>query len=251
VIPTRNEAASLPAVLRAVSMLDVVTEVVIVDGASIDGTVEVARRELPAAVIVLQRGVGKGGALRQGIAAASGDVVVTFDGDGSADADEIPRFVEALVAGADLAKGSRTLPGGGSDDFTPFRRLGNRYLTLLVNALFGVRYTDLCYGYNAFWHCHASTLLPHTDGFEVEAVTAVRAVQGGLRVVEVPSRELPRTFGTSKLHPVRDGLVIQAAIIREWRQARRLRHLVGPGAGRGSLVEVDESVAASVSVAGS
>jgi hypothetical protein len=74
-----------------------------------------------------------------------------FDADGSADPDEIPRFIEALVEGADFAKGSRFRPGGGSADITAVRRLGNRFLHTWMNVSFGTRFTDLCYGYNAFW----------------------------------------------------------------------------------------------------
>ena len=221
IIPTRNEARNLPAVLAALAVLEIVSEVVIVDGGSTDGTLEVARAEMPDAVVLRQQGLGKGGALRQGIARASGDIVVTLDADGSAKPSEIPRFVEALVNGADVAKGSRMLPGGGSEDLTFLRRLGNSYLTRLVNVLFGVGYSDLCYGYNAFWRVHATALLPATDGFEVEAIIGVRAAQFEFRVAEVPSLELPRVHGMSNLSPIRDGFRIQSSIVRERMRGRR------------------------------
>ncbi len=73
------------------------------------------------------------------------------DTDGSTDPAEIPRFVAALCRGADFAKGSRFRAGGGSTDITLLRRIGNDGLNTFVNLLFGTRFTDLCYGYNAFW----------------------------------------------------------------------------------------------------
>ena len=87
-----------------------------------------------------------------------------FDADGSADPREIDRFVGALTEGADFAKGSRYTTGGGSHDLTLLRSLGNRALNLLANRALRTRYTDLCYGYNAFWRRILPILaLPGTD----------------------------------------------------------------------------------------
>ena len=91
--------------------------------------------------------------------------------------------------GADFAKGSRFANGGGTDDMTPIRKLGNRALCTVVNRKFGARYTDLCYGYNAFWrHCLDQIDLDCT-GFEVETLMNIRVVKAGLRVQEIPSHE--------------------------------------------------------------
>ena len=77
-----------------------------------------------------------------------------LDADGSADPREIPRFVNTLVDGADFAKGTRFVLGGGSSDITRIRAWGNKSLNGRVNVLYRTNYTDLCYGYNAFWvHC--------------------------------------------------------------------------------------------------
>src|SRR5919106_623141 len=149
VIPALNEQDNLPHVLPRIPAL--VDEVVLVDGASTDNTVEVARRLRPDILVVNQVGSGKGAALRSGFAAASGEIIVTIDADGSTDPAEIPFFVHALLAGADVAKGSRFLHGGGTSDMPLHRRLGNGMFVQLVRRLYGGRYTDLCYGYNAFW----------------------------------------------------------------------------------------------------
>jgi glycosyltransferase involved in cell wall biosynthesis len=164
--------------------------------------------------VLEQRAAGKGDALAQGFAAATGDIVVTVDGDGSTDPAEIPLFVGALLAGADMVKGSRFLATGGSDDLTVIRTIGARGLTSLVNVLFGTRYTDLCYGYNAFWRdCLGQ--ISTAAGFEVETSMNISAARAGLTVAEVPSYELARVYGTSNLRTVRDGLRVLGAIVGE------------------------------------
>src|SRR5919112_4376314 len=148
VVPVKNEAANLREVLPR---LPKVHEVILVDGNSVDGSVEAAREVLPEVRVVRQTRKGKGNALAAGFLAASGDIIVMFDADGSADPAEIPRFVGALVAGADFAKGSRFADGGGSEDITYLRKWGNEGLSFVANLLFRTRFTDLCYGFNAFW----------------------------------------------------------------------------------------------------
>ena len=156
VIPAKNEARNLEHVFGTIPAW--VDEIVLVDGHSTDDTVAVAQRLHPSVKIVHQQGLGKGDALQAGFAVAKGEIIVMMDADGSTDGNEIPRFVAALITGADFAKGSRFASGGGSDDITFSRHLGNKILSGLVNRLFGTRYTDLCYGYNAFWAKHLSTL---------------------------------------------------------------------------------------------
>jgi hypothetical protein len=138
-----------------------------------------------------------------------------LDADGSTDPAEIPLYLDRLFEGADFAKGSRFIQGGGSVDITLVRRLGNRCLNAVVNVLFGTRYTDLCYGYNAFWADVLPAINVTCDGFEVETLINVRAAKAGLTVAEVPSVEEQRIHGVSKLHPVRDGLRVLRTILGE------------------------------------
>jgi glycosyltransferase involved in cell wall biosynthesis len=235
VIPTYNEAKNLPHVFSRLPAD--LHEVILVDGRSVDGTIEVARALRPDVKIVLQNRVGKGNAMACGFAAATGDVLVMLDADGSAAPEEIPAFVAALTAGADFAKGTRFARGGGSSDITRVRAWGNRWLNRAANILFGTRYTDLCYGYNAFWaHClPALELEPGTrsadeklwgDGFEIETIINTRMAKAGMRIEEVPSFEHERVHGISNLNTWRDGFRVLAALVVErvngiGRQGRR------------------------------
>jgi glycosyltransferase involved in cell wall biosynthesis len=187
----------------------------VVDGHSTDDTVAVARRLRPDVRILAQTGRGKGNALAVGFAAATGDIFVTLDADGSTDAAEIPRFVAALCNGADFVKGSRFAQGGASSDITLVRRLGNRGLNALVNTLYGTSYTDLCYGYNAFWARCLPYMRVDCDGFEVETLINVRIAKGGLVIHEVPSYERDRIHGRSNLHAIRDGSRVLRTIALE------------------------------------
>ncbi len=213
VIPARNEAANLPHVFGTLPRW--VDEIVVVDGHSSDDTMAVARALCPQAKVIAQPGRGKGDALLAGFAAATGEIIVTIDADGSTDGAEIIQFVGALVAGADFAKGSRFSGSGRSDDITGVRRGGNRLLNLLVNRLFRTQFTDLCYGYNAFWARHLGDLRLQCAGFEVETLMNIRAAKAGLKIHEIPSHERRRIYGSSNLHACRDGWRILKVIIRE------------------------------------
>lgn len=261
VIPAKNEAHNLEVLLPD---LPDVHETLLVDGNSTDGTVDIARAIRPDIRVVQQTRKGKGNALACGFEAATGDVIVMFDADCSADPREIARFVDVLVAGADFAKGSRFHPGGGSADITRLRAAGYRALNVIANRMMRARYTDLCYGYNAFWVDILPALdLPSTDiatmdgaattgapdngapangapangesssdggmlwgdGFEIETVINCRIAAAGLQIVEVPSYELLRVFGDSNLNAMTDGLRVLKTIGTERRRVGRLKAL--------------------------
>jgi glycosyltransferase involved in cell wall biosynthesis len=233
VIPAKNEARNLPHVFAGLPRG--LHEIILVDGDSTDDTVSVARKLRPDITIIGQTRKGKGNALACGFAAATGDFIVMLDADGSTDPAEIPRFVDALIEGADFAKGSRFMPGAGSSDISRIRQMGNFWLNKVVNLLYGTRYTDLCYGYNAFRReClsvmdldageptdHGAEEMHWGDGFEVETLINVRIAKAGLRVAEVPSFERSRYYGTSNLNAVSDGIRVLRTIHAERRRGSR------------------------------
>ena len=235
VVPAKNEAANLREVLPR---LPEVHEVILVDGHSVDGSIEVARAILPGIRVVSQTRKGKGNALAAGFLAATGDIIVMFDADGSADPTEIPAFVQALVDGADFAKGSRFAEGGGSEDITGLRSLGNAGLNLVANIAFRTRFSDLCYGYNAFWRDLVPVLdlpgldLPAPDsgmlwgdGFEIETVINCRMAAADVAITEVGSVELSRIHGESNLRTFSDGFRVLRTILAEHRRMRRTRRV--------------------------
>lgn len=231
VIPARNEAKNLEMVLPELPRVD---QLILVDGNSVDDTMEVAQRLQPDITLVQQTRTGKGNALACGFEAAKGDIIVMFDADGSADPAEIPAFVAALLSGADFAKGTRFHQDGGSDDITVLRKVGNAFLSKLANLAFGTKFSDLCYGYNAFWrdivpllnlppvdHVTSGTRVPWGDGFEIETLLNCRVAATALSIIEVPSVERPRIFGDTNLRTFADGTRVLRTILAEWRRAAR------------------------------
>jgi hypothetical protein len=201
IIPVRD-AAGLPPLLRSLHPggLPAADEVIVVTAAPAEDAAVLAA--CPEALIVRQSRTGVGNALTCGFAAATGDIVVTLDGDGATDPGELPRYVAALLAGADVALGSRYTDGGRDLTGGRFRRGLNLVLIWLVNVLYGVHRTDPGFGYAAFWRDAIDRLgLPDPspaspaawgDGPEIEALLTVRTAARGLTVTEVAGVAYPR-----------------------------------------------------------
>ncbi|MCW2512401.1 MAG: glycosyl transferase [Mycobacterium sp.] len=211
IIPVRNEARNIAWVLEQIA--DEVDEIILVDGNSTDATVITACSYRPDIRVVPQEGAGKGSALRTGFLAATSDIIVMMDADGSMAPQEIRHYLHFLSNGYDFVKGSRFIVGGGSLDITKFRRLGNRFLLSVFNTLYDAELTDLCYGFCAFHRRYLELLALSATGFEIEAEMVVRASKAGLRVAEVPSLEMPRRSGKSNLHAIRDGIRVLRTVL--------------------------------------
>jgi glycosyltransferase involved in cell wall biosynthesis len=218
VIPALNEADNLRWLLPQLATVD---EVIVVDGESVDGTDKVVRELCPDGTLIRQRPRGKGAALRAGFAAATGDIIVMLDADGSMDPLEIDTLVVLMARGFDIVKGSRNSCGGGSQDLTFIRGLGNQLFVWLANALYGTAWSDLCYGYIALRRSVLDRLHLHSDGFEIETEICVHAVTAHLTVAEVPSYELNRRSGVSNLHPLRDGWRVLKVLLRNRLRRRK------------------------------
>jgi glycosyltransferase involved in cell wall biosynthesis len=180
---------------------------------------------MPSIKVFLEPLRGKGAALRTGYQNSSGDIIIVMDADGSNDPREIPRFVMALGEGSDFVKGSRFSHGGGTTDMPRVRQFGNKFFVFLVNLFFNVHFTDLCYGYHAFWrYCLDYLNLDDVNGFEIDTAIYVRTILLRLRLTEVPSFEGYRFRGEGKLRTIPDGLRVLVTILREIARNIRFPH---------------------------
>ena len=203
IIPTLNEAGSIEAVLREIPR-DVVDEILIVDGASTDGTAEIVRRQGDR--VIQQEGRGYGAAIATGFKHVSGDIIVLADADGSYNLDDIRLLVQRVQDGADLALGSRYLPESGSEDDTLIRYVGNKVFTWTLGKLYGVELTDALFFYMAIRRDVVRSITATSPGFEYIVEFLIKAQRGGFKFAEIPSLEKSRTAGKSKVNAFKDGL---------------------------------------------
>lgn len=212
IIPTLNEAGSIEGVLKEIPRA-VVDEVLIVDGQSTDGTPELVRRL--GYEVIQQEGKGYGAAIATGLRRVRGDVVVLADADGSYNLDDIPRLVERIREGADIALGSRYLPDSGSEDDTRVRYIGNKIFTYLLQTLYGLDVSDALFFYVAIRREVFESITATSPGFEYIVEFLIKAHRAGFKSAEIPSAEKKRTAGTSKVNALYDGLRILAVMVRE------------------------------------
>ena len=193
IIPSFNEMATLPEILKRIAALPIDKEVVVVDDGSTDGTREwldkaAAEKLFPFDLKVLKHKAnkGKGGALLTGFAAAAGEIVIIQDADLEYDPRYIPEIVRPIEGGAfDVVYGSRLLSGG-SHTYNIFYLWGNQFLTMLVNLLFGAKMTDSYTCYKAFRTPLVRSLCLVSSGFEIEAEISCKTAFRKYRFTEIP-----------------------------------------------------------------
>jgi dolichol-phosphate mannosyltransferase len=199
VIATKNEAATIQDVIEGVRPH--ADEILVVDGHSTDDTRRLAMEV--GARVELDRGRGKGDAVRTAIEKAKGDVLVFIDADGSHEPADIPRLVAPILRDeADLVIASRGR--GGSDEafgtISDFmRHTGGHIILLAINYRFGVRLTDCQNGFRAIRSDVARRLGLREDLATIEQEMLIRCLKGGHRVTDVPSHEYRRRFGETRL----------------------------------------------------
>ena len=213
VIPTLNEQDNMHKLLKEIQSVikGYKYEIIIVDGHSHDNTVKFAR-QMGASVIY--DNIGKGSALRKGLDAAKGRIIIAMDADLSHRPNEIKLLIAGIETGYDLCMGSRFLTGGGSDDMPLVRIMGNKAFVAIVNILYGSHYTDMCYGYRSFASGVSKRLNLAEEGFGIETEISIKAQKRHLRILEVPSYEKLRESGEGKLRSIKDGWIILKTILR-------------------------------------
>jgi glycosyltransferase involved in cell wall biosynthesis len=202
IVPAYNEEASIAQVLQGLLRLEQVLplpfEVIVVDDASNDRTGQIASDF--AAVKYVRHAVngGKGVALRTGVRAATGDIIVIQDADDEYPPDEIPRLIEPILNGdADVVFGSRFL--GHRQGMSVSHRVGNQILSWTTNLLYGVSLTDVMTGYKVFARRVLDSFELTEPDFSVEVEIVSKCLRQGWRIVELPIRYNYRTTGASKI----------------------------------------------------
>lgn len=217
VIPTMNEEKNLPIVLKDIKEFfrkrsNYSYEIIIADGHSKDNTVKVAKSF---GCRIICDHLAKGAALLKGMEIAEGDIIVTMDADVSQRPLELGLLLEGIQAEYDIVMGSRFIQGGGTEDMPWYRKMGNKMYVHFVNLLWGMNYTDLCYGYRAFRNGVWKKLNLRSTGFGIEAEISIKAAKKNLKILEVPSFEKKRLYGRGKLMTFKHGWVILKTILKE------------------------------------
>jgi glycosyltransferase involved in cell wall biosynthesis len=233
IIPTQNEAQAIARVLADLPS-NLVTEVIVVDSNSNDGTTEIAARTGARVIQEPRRGYGR--ACLTGLAAAnSPDIVVFLDGDYSDRPSELPVLLGPIIQGAaDITVGSRLGQQRIPAALPWHQAFGNRFAAGLIRLLYGLNITDL----GPFRAARADSLCAlaleeTTYGWAVEMI--LKGARSGLRVVEVPVTYYPR-IGKSKISGTLKGTVGAAWFIL----SLMLRYYFWTPAGRNSMVRVTE-----------
>ena len=205
IIPVYNEEQTIDEVIARVSAVElpgVEKEIVIANDGSTDGTRRIIDARVwpsgaPVHVYHSPINLGKGAAVRIGLAFATGDVLLVQDADLELDPSEYGRLLEPLTAGrADVVYGSRFL---GENRRIPGRtRAANRFLTLLTNALYGSRLTDMETAYKVMRREALAGLRLRAVGFDIEPELTAKLLLAGRRIVEVPISYKPRTKDEGK-----------------------------------------------------
>ena len=220
VIPAFNEAQTIEALLRRVAELGLDAEMIVVDDGSTDETVAILERldgDMPGLRVMRQpRNLGKGAAVRVGIAASTSEIVLIQDADLEYDPADIPRLVAPLRDGrADVVYGTRLRGGSEPQRAHMFwHYAGNRLLSLLTNILFNTTISDMEVGYKAFRGDLVRSIRLVSNDFAFEPEITAKVLRRGVRLYEVPIAYYGRTYDEGKKITWRDGLKAIAALAR-------------------------------------
>lgn len=218
-IPCYNEAPTIGKVVRDFRTKLPEAQILVCDNDSTDSSAADAERA--GAKVIREDRRGKGFAIQALLGSVEGDVCVLVDGDDTYFAEDVHALLAPVVAGrADMVVGNR-LQDAPSDSLTELRRLGNRLIPWAINRAFETRFTDVLSGYRALSRNFLESVPLASRGFEIETELALGALEGNMRIEEVPVRYQARPPGSvSKLKPLVDGCRILKALVVRLRRHR-------------------------------
>lgn len=211
IVPTLNEVNTVEKLLKGIPR-EGIDEILVVDGRSTDGTVELVKKL--GYSLIFQEGKGFGRAISTGVKYAKGDVLVFINADNSHKPEDIPKLLTKLKEGYDVVVASRYLPGGGSDDDTPLHYIGNKLLTFLANKIHKTNFTDSLYFFTAIRKEVLGSVKTTSSGFEYCIELPIKIHKAGFKIAEIPSFERKRSGGRAKVNTFSDGLKIFRQIFR-------------------------------------
>ena len=211
IIPCYNEKDTIREIVQAVRAAPVAEkEIIIVDDCSTDGTRDILQSEivpLVEKVIFHEANKGKGAALRTGIRAATGDIVIVQDADLEYDPREYPLVIEPILQGkADVVYGSRFMGGRPHRVLFFWHYMGNKFLTLLSNMFTDLNLTDMETGYKAFRREIIQSVHIEEDRFGFEPEITAKVAKMGVRLYEVGISYYGRSYAEGKKIGWKDGL---------------------------------------------
>jgi dolichol-phosphate hexosyltransferase len=214
IIPTLNEEQTIGILIQSIPsfVLGGEVSILIVDGGSIDRTADICRDQN--VQFMVQKGTGKGRALREAAEYSKADIIVFMDGDGTYSAADLKLLLEPLLMNkSDMVVGSRTMGRREKGSITHFNFLGNILFNKTINFAMKSSITDSLSGYRALYRKTFNELVLFGDSFEIEVEMTVEALVKGYRLLEVPITYGSRKGSTTKLEPMRDGLRIGQTLL--------------------------------------
>lgn len=216
IIPVYNEAATIKAVLKRVKTVELEKEIIIVDDGSTDGTREIVKglSEDNVKVLLHEKNMGKGAALRTGFKHVTGDIVIIQDADLEYDPKDYDKLLEPIIDGrADVVFGSRFL-GGPHRVLLFWHYIGNKLITTFSNILTNLNLTDMETGYKAFKAEVIKNIQIKSERFGFEPEITAKIAKRKYRIFETPISYTGRDYSEGKKITWKDGLSAIYFIIR-------------------------------------
>ncbi|MDC3000755.1 glycosyltransferase family 2 protein [Candidatus Pelagibacter sp.] len=214
IIPVYNEEGNIGKLIdNILSKIKLNKEIIIVNDGSTDNTIEEIKSK-NCKIINLEKNMGKGFAMREGIKLSSGNYILFMGGDGQDDPKEIILLYEKIKNNYDLVIGSRFLPTQNNTEryskkaVLPINEIGNRFITFLINIFFKRKITDSQAEFKIFLSSKLKSLTLISDRFEIETELLIRSFKNNFKIIELPVHRHERLYGKSKLFDIPFGRLL-------------------------------------------